>query len=206
MSNRRRDTRSEIMDAAEALILDHGFAATSLDRLIERVGITKGAFFHHFASKADLAHAVVARYAERECSLLADLIGRAEQMTGDPLQQVLIVVGLLREILTGPNPGCLFASYSYEQQLFDAQTIEVSRSSVRLWRAVIGGKLRQAVAQRAPLLQVEPEELADMLNAVIEGAIIQSRIMSEPQALSQQLAHYRNYLELLFASPTPSPA
>lgn len=199
MSRRRLDTRTALLDAAEGLVLEQGFAATSIDRLIERVGVTKGAFFHHFASKSDLAHALVERYAERERSMVDGLVARAEAMTGDPLQQVLIMVGLMRELLVAPNPGCLFASYCYEQQLFDDATLDIARGSVRRWRDVVGSKLREAVRLRPPAVSVEPEQLADMLNALVEGAFIQSRIMSEPQAVAEQLGHFRNYLELLFA-------
>jgi TetR/AcrR family transcriptional repressor of nem operon len=46
-------TRTAIMDAAQGLILQQGFAATSIDEIIERTGVTKGAFFYHFKSKSD---------------------------------------------------------------------------------------------------------------------------------------------------------
>ena len=37
------------------MILDHGFGSTTVDAVVGRAGITKGAFFHHFAAKTDLA-------------------------------------------------------------------------------------------------------------------------------------------------------
>ncbi len=40
-----RDTKERLMDAAEAAILDKGFAATSIEELIVEVGITKSGFF-----------------------------------------------------------------------------------------------------------------------------------------------------------------
>ena len=50
-----RLTKEKILDAAEALVLDHGYGATSIDQILEKTGITKGAFFYHFKSKAALA-------------------------------------------------------------------------------------------------------------------------------------------------------
>ena len=59
-------TKASILDAAEALILDHGFGATSVDAVVARAGITKGAFFHHFPSKAELGRALIERFAQAD--------------------------------------------------------------------------------------------------------------------------------------------
>ena len=86
-------TRTAIMDAAEGLILETGFAATSVDRVIERAGITKGTFFYHFNSKAALAQALVERYAALDLGNLDDKMTRAEKLARDPVQQLLLFVG-----------------------------------------------------------------------------------------------------------------
>ncbi len=194
-------TRTAILDAAEALILDQGFAATSVDKLIARAGVTKGAFFHHFASKGELGHALVERFAARDRAVLEQTMARAEQISRDPAQQVIVMVGLLREQFLGLTvaPGCLFASYCYESGLFDAHTHAVIRGNLRLWRERVSEKLRRAAERRPPRVAVELDSLADMLTGVVEGAFILSRMENAPQAVAEQLGHYRNYLELLFA-------
>src|SRR5687767_8552798 len=84
-------TRESILDAAQALILDHGFGATTVDAVVNRAGITKGAFFHHFSSKADLARSLVERYAHLDRQHLAHHLERARKLASDPLQQVLLL-------------------------------------------------------------------------------------------------------------------
>ena len=44
-------TREAIVAAAVALFADRGFVATSVQDIAEQAGVTKGAFYHHFASK-----------------------------------------------------------------------------------------------------------------------------------------------------------
>src|SRR5688500_14647291 len=105
-------TRERILDAAQALILDHGFGSTTVDAVVNRAGITKGAFFHHFASKADLARALVDRYARMDREHLAHHLERAKKMAADPLQQLLLLIAFYEEdfeSLDQPFPGCLFA-------------------------------------------------------------------------------------------------
>ena len=60
-------TRERILDAAQDLILDHGFGATTVDAVVGRAGITQGAFVHHFTSKSDLARGRRERPPARPC-------------------------------------------------------------------------------------------------------------------------------------------
>jgi TetR/AcrR family transcriptional repressor of nem operon len=200
-------TRTAIMDAAQELILQQGFAATSIDQIIERTGVTKGGFFYHFTSKSDLAHALVERYAAVDAEHLERTLDRAERLGRDPLQQVLIFAGLLQEEageLTEPFAGCLYASYCYEAQLFDEHTFGVVRSGVQHWRERFRGKLQAVIDQRRPRLPATAQELSGMILAIFEGSFVLSRILAEPQYIAEQLGHYRNYLELLFAPAAPS--
>jgi len=44
-------TRTKLLDAAERLMEQNGFAATRVDQIIDASQSSKGAFFHHFESK-----------------------------------------------------------------------------------------------------------------------------------------------------------
>lgn len=204
----RRDgagTRNQILDAAEELFLSQGYGGTSVQTILERTGLTKGAFFHHFASKHDLAHALIERYAERDSRVFRSNLERAERLSRDPVQQVLLLVGLYEETmdeLTEPFPGCLFASYCYQAGLFDREVHAVLRASMLEWREVFGAKLRAAMEQRPPRMTSAPDpaDLADTFLAIAEGAFILSKTLGEPKLVAKQLRQYRNYLELLFGT------
>ena len=195
-------TRIAIMDAAQALILETGFAATSVDAVIGRAGITKGTFFYHFKTKADLALALVQRDAAHDAALLETNMARAEALSRDPLQQILICIGLYEEELdklTAPYPGCLYASFIYEAQLFDENTLAVTRAVFSDWTTRIRGKLEQVIRLYPPRLPVDLKSLAEMSLVQAEGAYILSKVQRDPKAVAAQFRHYRNYLELLFA-------
>ncbi|HJU91206.1 MAG TPA: helix-turn-helix domain-containing protein [Gemmatimonadaceae bacterium] len=203
------ETRIQIMDAAQDLILRQGFAATTVDAVLERTGLTKGAFFHHFKSKNELANAVIQRFADHDRALLDNLLDRAERLSSDPMQQVLILVGLMEEMadqLTDPNHGCLFASYVYEAQLFDTEVHRIIRDAFHLWRDRLGQKLRDAVAHRPPRVEVDIDELADMLSVIVEGAYVLGKSLGDSSMLARQLRHYRSYLELVFGLDARVPA
>src|SRR5580692_5557618 len=52
-------TRGALLVAARELFAEKGFAATSRDEIAERAGVTRGALYHHFASKTEVAAAVI---------------------------------------------------------------------------------------------------------------------------------------------------
>ena len=118
-------TRERILDAAQDLVLDRGYVGMTVEHVLHRVGITKGAFFHHFKTKDDLAKALLRRFADRDAQVYSETRERAEKLSDDPLQQMLIFIRLFEDMfgeLKEPYPGCLFASYLYELQQFDEET------------------------------------------------------------------------------------
>ena len=196
-------TRDSILDAAQALILDHGFGATTVDAVVARAGITKGAFFHHFPSKAELARALVERYAALDREHLERHLERARKLASDPLQQLLVLIGLYEEdfeALEEPFPGCLFASYIYENKLFEPGTLDVLRESTRMWREVIRGLLERAAAAHPPKVPVDLESLADLFYALNEGSFVMTKTLGDRTLLARHTRHLRTYLELLFAT------
>lgn len=202
-------TRTAIMDSAESLILETGFAATSVDRVIGRAGVTKGTFFYHFESKAGLARALVERYAELDLANLEEHLARAEQRSDDPLEQLLIFIGLFEEVagsLSEPYPGCLFASYCTEAGLFDQNTLQIIRDTMATWRRRLGDKFEEAIRRHPPRADVDSESLADMITVIFEGAFMLSKIMKDPRTVAEQLRHYRNYVILLFGADSGTAA
>jgi AcrR family transcriptional regulator len=57
----RRDTKDKIMDVAERLFADHGFAATSLRQITAEADVNLAAVNYHFRSKEALLSAVIER-------------------------------------------------------------------------------------------------------------------------------------------------
>lgn len=60
----RGQARAALLAAAEALVREHGFAHLSVDRVAARAGVSKGAFFHHFASRQAMVQALLGHLAD----------------------------------------------------------------------------------------------------------------------------------------------
>jgi AcrR family transcriptional regulator len=66
--------KSELLDCAQALFFERGYDLTTINDVIERAGVSKGGFYHHFGSKEDLLEALAARLARDAVARVADLL------------------------------------------------------------------------------------------------------------------------------------
>ena len=91
-------TKNKIIETAMDLALKQGHVATSVDEVIEAAEITKGTFFYHFKSKKHLAVALIEKFSAVEMLILEENMEKANKLSKDPLQQLLIFVGLIQEL------------------------------------------------------------------------------------------------------------
>jgi TetR/AcrR family transcriptional regulator, transcriptional repressor for nem operon len=195
------ENRERILDAAQRLVLERGFAATSVDAVIAEASASKGGFFHHFHSKNELGLALLERYAAADKRLLEEFMAAAEAETEDPAEQLVAFVRRFEQVaaeLAPTQPGCLFVSFIYESQLAGHGSGNLIADSIRDWRKRLLEKLEAAARLHPPATSVDLASLADHVFTVFEGGFILTRAMNEPAHLPAQLAHVRHYLQLLF--------
>ena len=196
-----RDTKERILDVAEAAVLEKGFAATSIEELIAAVDITKSGFFYHFKDKNELAKAMLISYVEREDALFDDLFARADELNEDPLHGFLVGLKMMSELMADlPNghPGCLVASFCYQDRLFDKEVRDLNTKAVLKWRKRFRKRLELIAARYPPKGSVDLDDLADMLSVIADGGIILSRVVNDKQALPRQIMLYRDFIRAVF--------
>jgi AcrR family transcriptional regulator len=85
---RLEHTRSLLLDAAEDVFAEKGFAPATLDDIAHTAGYTKGAIYKHFATKEDLFLAVSDRYWRRYYDKFADVMATAKQIGSRELDEI----------------------------------------------------------------------------------------------------------------------
>ena len=177
----RKDTRERILEVAETAVLAKGFAATSIEELIAAVGITKSGFFYHFKDKSELAKGLLLRYLEQDRAVLDDIFRRGDELHEDPLHGFLVGLKLFAEMMANlpeAHPGCLAASFAYQDQLFDL------------------------IATRyPPRFEVDFDALADMAATLVEGALILGRLLNDVTIPPRQVLLYRDLVRSVFIGP-----
>ena len=195
------DTRERVLDAAESAVLEKGFAATSIEELVAAVGITKGVFFYHFNDKGELAKALLVRYIARENTLFDEIFGRADELNEDPLHGFLVGLKMLSELLADlprGHPGCLIASYCYQDRLFDREVQALNTAAVLAWRKRFRARLDLIATRYQPRIAIDLDDVADMLSVIADGGIILSKVVKDKNALSRQVMLYRDFVRAIF--------
>nr|WP_113368820.1 TetR/AcrR family transcriptional regulator [Brucella intermedia] len=193
-------TRSNLLDAALGVIRTKGYAATSVDDICARASLSKGAFFHHFSSKEDLAVAAANYWSETTGALFAEA---AYHAPADPLERVLAYVELRKQLVQGELPDFTCLVGTMTQEVYE--TNSVIRDAC--W-ASISGHADTLVPDIAAAMERYPvagdftaESLALHTQAVIQGAFIIAKASGDPQRAVESIDHLKRYISLLFKQP-----
>jgi AcrR family transcriptional regulator len=79
--------RQEFLDAAQELFYSHGYEQTSVNMILEKVGVSKGTFYHYFESKADLLSALTDRISMRNLEYLQPIVDDHQLTSLEKLNQ-----------------------------------------------------------------------------------------------------------------------
>lgn len=188
-------TKTRLLDSAETLMLNRGFAATSVDEVIAAANSSKGAFFNHFPSKGELGRALITRYADNDIAQLRSAMAEAETITDDPAEQVIEFIRIFEERadeIVDPNQAsCLYVSFLQDRELTHNGHEDVIVKAVNAWRETISAKLIAAASDRHLDTEVDMADLANHIFVTFEGAFILTRTMNDTSQMRAQLRTLR---------------
>jgi len=195
-------TRNRILDLTYDSVIRKGFAATSIEELVEAAGITKSGFFYHFKDKNDLARHLIERYTAENEVFLDGLIGRARELSDDPLHSYLIFLKLFAEAMSEVfvvHPGCLVAIITFQDQAFDRAVSTMNSEGVIAWRRRFLDWLEEIAQAYPPRAPVDLPAMADNALMYAYGGAMLSKTLAQPELLARQILFYRDTVRLVFA-------
>lgn len=194
-------TRERILAIAEGMVLRQGFTATGIDAIIAEAGITKNGFFYHFRDKNELAQALLVRFMDHDDAIFDELAGRADALIEDPLHAFLAFLKLFAQVMADlpeRHPGCLVASYCYQDQFFSREVRELSQDIVRGWRRRFRARLDAISVRYPPRTPVDLDALADLVVTLVEGGIILDKVRRDHRTLPRQVMLARSLIQMVF--------
>jgi len=191
--------RQKLLDAAISLIRTKGYAATTVDDLCSRAGVTKGAFFHHFKSKEALGIAVAGFWSEMTGALFE---GAPYHKQKDPLDRVLGYIDFRKAILTGKVPEFTCLAGTMVQEVYETWPAirEACDASISGHAAKVEADIDEAIERHGIRAKWTARSLALHTQAVLQGAFILAKAKGEAAVAEESIDHLRRYVELLFQS------
>jgi TetR/AcrR family transcriptional regulator, transcriptional repressor for nem operon len=195
-----RNARRKLLDAAVCVIREKGYAATSVDDLCAKAGVTKGAFFHHFPSKDSLAVAAANYWSELSDALFA---AAPYHRFDDPLDRILGYLDYRKTILQGDAADftCLAGTMLQETYATHPDIRQACDASIGGHAAALAADIGAAMKLYRIRAGWSAESLALHTQAVLQGAFILAKGGGGAAVVEASLQHLRRYVEGLFRPP-----
>lgn len=200
----RGGARSKLLDAAIEIIRKKGYAATSVDELCARAGVTKGAFFHHFPSKDSLAVAAVNQWTDNATEFFA---AAPYHRFDDPLDRVLGYLDFRKAMLGGDVADftCLAGTMVQEAYGTHPDIRQACGASIGNHAATVESDIADAMKRYRLRAPWTAQSLALHTQAVLQGAFILAKTEGDAAMAQTSIDHLRRYIELLFRRPRKKP-
>lgn len=193
--------RSRLLEAATRLVREKGFTATSVDDLCAAAGVTKGAFFHHFASKEALGVAAADHWSATTSALFAQADYHA---TEDPLDRVFAYLDFRAGLIVGDIAEftCLVGTMVQEVHLSSAAIRVACDASMTGHAETLVADIAAAFAAHG-VEGVDPRALALHTQTVLQGGFILAKAGDDPMVARQSILFLKHYIALLCGVPVP---
>ncbi len=189
-----KGTRARLVENAFREIHAHGYAGASLDRILANAGVTKGALYHHFKSKADLLHAVIDEA----------LTPRVVERWLEPLRETDDPIGTLAEstraVMAEATPeemcrGCPLNNLTQELAGVDEDFRKHLDRIADDWRAGIRAAFERGQETGNIRKDVDAAAVASLVFATYQGLIGSVKTSHDKDAVTAGLSTFLNLLE-----------
>ncbi|MCR2825998.1 TetR/AcrR family transcriptional regulator [Microbacterium sp. zg.Y909] len=182
LTRSRENTRGRLLDAALEVFAEVGLDGASVEKVCERAGFTRGAFYSNFASKGELFLALIARVAEAKIEEAETRVRGldADSVSTDPADLLRRLVGLS----VGPGIDPAFSSEIRAQALRDPQMAKAYLA----WQDGMIARISQIVSRLVDAygfrLRLPADEVARLFVQVADDTSVRAAL----QGLSEERA------------------
>lgn len=194
-SFRGKATRRRIVEQSAGVFNRHGYSGTSMSELMAATGLEKGGLYRHFASKEDLAAAAF----DYAWETISEPRWRGLEDCTSSLEKLLLLVKNFVEPPRTLAGGCPLLNTAVDSDDGNALLRGKARAALDVWRAKVTDIVRQGQQNGELRGGVDPNAVATIVIASLEGAVMMSRLEKTREPSDTVGAHLAEYLQTLKA-------
>jgi len=195
---KRKLTRQNIIDTGYELINMYGYHAVSIDRIIDEVGLTKGAFYYHFKNKHHFVSAIIQERISKEIhSKFIEPIkerGNPIYILTDLLEDKLLKDKSLNQNLGSPITN-LITDLSHEPNDYDLQL--QLKEILDQWQIALINLLHRGIEDSHLDRHIDPSSVAEFIIVSIEGVRTIKKATNNNGIFYNYVQQLKNYLNTL---------
>ncbi len=188
-------TRQQILEKAFQLIYQNGYQATSIDKIIDKTAVTKGAFYYHFKNKEDMGVAMIREVIQPR---LEDSLLKPLRSSSDPIEDIYRVIEhkLLNDNDYYVDHGCPTNNLVQEMSPINLKFHKTLRNVLDRWVHTIQQALEMGKAHGKVGSDIDTRAAAEFIVVSYEGLKSLGKIYG-PDLYRSYLLQLKNYLETM---------
>jgi TetR/AcrR family transcriptional repressor of nem operon len=185
-------TRQHIIQQAATLFNQRGYSGSSISDVMQCTGLQKGGIYRHFQSKEQLALAAFDYAQQQSTSRLVEAMA-AET---DAVQKLLAFINAFHALtLHPPVPGgCPILNTIVDSDDGDPALRDRVVAVVSGWEQLIARIVADGVAQGSIRRDIDPQAVATLIIATLEGGILLAQAHGSPVYLQHTVDHLVQYV------------
>jgi len=197
MAKKSSTAKIKILDAAQKLMLNKGFIATSIDEICATAGLTKGSFFHYFKNKEHLGKTVLTHYNLN----VEELMNKHGFPTiDDPLERIFGFMEFIIAIVKNKtfDASCLIGNFAQELSYTHEQIRIACAESITTQSDMVKKYFDEAKNFYDPKESIDSHQLANSLLALIQGSLLLAKAEQDITLIEENLNYFKSYLKNIF--------
>ena len=186
-------TRERILARSAQLFNRQGYFGSSLADIMRETGLEKGGIYNHFSSKEQLAvEAFDYAYELVQQRMRQALAGKLHAR-----EQLQSLVSVFQGIIEDPPiiGGCPILNTAIDADDANEALRDRARSAMDNLRSTIHRIITKGIERQELRPGIDPDEVASILIATLEGAIMLSNLYKDPVHMKRAAGHIVNYIE-----------
>jgi len=189
------ETRERILAHSAQLFNRQGYAGASLADIMRETGLEKGGIYNHFSSKEQLA----LESFDYAYELVRQRVRQALAGKFNAIERLLAIVSVFQSEVDDPPVagGCPILNTAIEAD--DANEVLRDRARIAMddWRATIHRIVNRGIESGEVRPTTDADEVASLLIATLEGALMLSNLYKDPIHMERAAAHMIRFIESL---------
>jgi TetR/AcrR family transcriptional regulator, transcriptional repressor for nem operon len=187
------ETKAKIIQQAAELFNQQGYAGSSISDIMRVTGLQKGGIYNHFSSKDELA-LLAFDYAIAQIRKYYKIALRDKRHAIERLQAIIDT--FLKYVDNPPiKGGCPLLNTAVESDDAHPALRKRTQQAMNSWRDMICRIIQKGIDKGEVRPDVNADEVATILIATLEGAIMMSKLYGDSIHMERAVKHLHDYIE-----------
>jgi len=189
------DTQKYIIEKTSVLFNKKGYAGTSLSDLEKATGLTKGSIYANFKDKEEVSLKVFDYNFKWLSKAMSQRVSSETTAKGKLIGCIEIYLNFYSDLVT--NGGCAIQNTLIETDDTNTALFERAKDALISWKETTAAIIKEGIANKEASDKVNPDDFAIYMIAVIEGAILVSKSLSDQSAFKYILTRLKGEIASL---------